>query len=244
MSSVTDSINYTNPKKAIFFDVGNTLIYPYPSVVDVCLEILRKEKIIVDRKLLKQAVMEADYHYERLYNEDDTFWTSEKRIIKLWKNLYANAFKKIGLRKNLSILGEKVYEEFGKPHRWKLYEDVLKVLERLKKKGKIIGIISNWDTRLADIFLGLGVSNYFDFIISSANVNYHKPSPGIFELALDRANALSTEAVHIGDHYYADILGARSVGIAPILIDRLSQVDKADCPIINKLSQLAEVVAI
>ena len=45
-----------------------------------------------------------------------------------------------------------------------------------------------------------------------------------------------SSAVHVGDHYYADVLGARSVGLTPVLIDRAGRAEKAgsfDCLVIQ-----------
>jgi putative hydrolase of the HAD superfamily len=59
-----------------------------------------------------------------------------------------------------------------------------------------------------------------DTIVSSAEVGLHKPDPRIFELACERVGVAPHEAVHVGDHHYADVLGASAVGMTPVLIDR------------------------
>jgi putative hydrolase of the HAD superfamily len=56
--------------------------------------------------------------------------------------------------------------------------------------------------------------------VSSAEVGLHKPDPRIFELACARLGVAPSEAAHVGDHHYADLLGARAIGMNAILIDR------------------------
>lgn len=244
LNFLDNKINYQSPKSSIFFDVGNTLLFPYPSITDICLEILKSEGMNAEREKIDLALRKAEDFYDKQYFQDDTFWASEKRISNLWVDLYSMVIREVGFKLKANSVSKKIYNEFGKTSRWKLYDEVIEVLKILKNKNKKLGVISNWDSRLVDILLGLGLGKYFDFIISSANVNNHKPTPGIFELALERAGVMAREAVHVGDHYYADVIGARAVGIAPVLIDRFERIDKADCPIINNLGQLKNVIVL
>ena len=66
----------------------------------------------------------------------------------------------------------------------------------------------------------------FDTIVSSASVGLHKPDPRIFEMACDRLSVEPSDAVHIGDHHYSDIVGASAVGMTAVLIDRCGDPDE------------------
>jgi FMN phosphatase YigB (HAD superfamily) len=70
--------------------------------------------------------------------------------------------------------------------------------------------------------LALRIAHYFDIIVAShdARVLSAKPDPHIFNYTLAAVGVSAEEAVHVGDTYEADIVGARDVGIRPILIDR------------------------
>ena len=59
-----------------------------------------------------------------------------------------------------------------------------------------------------------------DFILASALAGVEKPDRRIFEMALSRAGVSPERAIHVGDDYEADIMGARSTGIEAVLIDR------------------------
>lgn len=90
-----------------------------------------------------------------------------------------------------------------------------------------------------DIYRELGLEPYLNFIVTSKEVGANKPEPAIFLAALERAGVDASEAVYIGDQYETDVIGARGVGIKPILIDRwdlLTEVD--DCPRIHNLSEV------
>lgn len=103
-----------------------------------------------------------------------------------------------------------------------LYDDVVPTLEHLRDAGFKLAIVSNWDTPLDPLTERLGIADYFDAIIASHDVRVRseKPDPHIFNYALTAVGVSAEEVVHVGDTYQADIVGARNVGIRPILLDR------------------------
>lgn len=103
-----------------------------------------------------------------------------------------------------------------------LYDDVVPTLQRLKDDGYKLAIVSNWDTPLDPLAERLGIAHFFDIIVTSHDerVRSAKPDPHIFEYTLKAVGVSAEEAVHVGDTYEADIIGAQGVGIRPILIDR------------------------
>ena len=99
---------------------------------------------------------------------------------------------------------------------------------------------------LASIISGLDLPRYFDCLIISAVTRHAKPDPGLYELALQRAEAIPDYAIHIGDSYIQDVLGARAVGITPILIDRLGKLrpQDMDCLVIHDLREVLDMLEI
>jgi len=83
-----------------------------------------------------------------------------------------------------------------------------------------------------------GLTPYFHFIIDSKEVNYEKPDPRIFFLALERAGVQPYEAVHVGDIYPVDVLGAVRAGIFPVLVDPLGYYNDLDCLSIKSVDEL------
>ncbi len=226
--------------KTIFFDVGNTLLLPNPSVEDVCIEILEEHGKSVSKEELLFALEKADRYYEDQYWKDDRFWLKEVDTAKFWAGLYELMLNEVGIKDGASEISIEIYNAFGKGNRWQPFPDVVPVFKKLVDSGYSLGLISNWDSRLATLIAEIGLSKYLDFVVSSANVGFLKPQPQIFEIALKRADALATESIHIGDHYYADVMGARSVGITPILLDRNSKVNSSDCLLIRDLHELLD----
>lgn len=228
--------------KAVFFDAGNTLLRPYPSVEHVCTEVFNRNGYDTDPDALKEAVTAGDRYYEERYWQDDTFWRSEEEAQALWVDLYTLVAQKAGINGDCRRLAKEIYDEFGFHHRWELFPDAQATLKGLKSLGLKVGVVSNWDSRLIELCSGIGVTEYLDFIMCSAIVRKIKPQPEIFQMALSRAGVNSEEALHVGDHYYADILGARSIGITPILIHRATNTVKADCDVISDLRSVLDMI--
>ena len=103
-----------------------------------------------------------------------------------------------------------------------LYDDVLPTLQHLRNMGFKLAIVSNWDTPLEPLTERLGIAEYFDTITASHDtlVRSEKPDSHIFNYTLEKIGVSAEEVVHVGDTYEADIVGARNVGIRPILLDR------------------------
>ncbi len=206
--------------QAVFFDVGNTLLYPYPSVSEVCRQVLAQAGHSRDLGAIDELMPLVDAYYEDRYREDDTFWTNEGETSGVWVGMYSLLARELGLHEDAEELARRVYDEFGRADRWSVYADVRPAFERIRARGIRLGIISNWDRRLTSLLTGLGLGEMIDTVVSSADVGLHKPDPRIFELACARLGVEPGECVHVGDHHYADILGATSVGMTAVLIDR------------------------
>jgi putative hydrolase of the HAD superfamily len=97
---------------------------------------------------------------------------------------------------------------------------VLPTLTILRKRDLVTGLLSNLHRDLDQLCTRLGVAPYFDFLLTSQAVGSEKPHPAIFLTALERAAAKPEEAIHVGDQYYSDVIGAQRVGIMPLLLDR------------------------
>ena len=144
-------------RAAVFFDVGNTLLYAHPSVSHVCEEILRAAGHDRDLAAIESLMPLVDEYYEDRFRADDTFWTSEEATSDVWVGMYSLLCRRLGIEDEAEALARAVYGEFGKPERWKVYDDVEPAMRRLRDEGIAVGIISNWDSRLPALLAGLGL---------------------------------------------------------------------------------------
>jgi putative hydrolase of the HAD superfamily len=232
------------PLRAVFFDVGNTLIFPHPSVAHVVREVLADQGHVRDLSAIDALMPLVDAYYEDRYRTDDTFWTDECETSQVWVGMYSLLCRKLGIADEAETIAGRVYEEFGDPGRWRSYDDVKPAFLRLRGAGLRVGVISNWDRRLEWLLGGLGLGELVDEVVCSAVEGLHKPDPRIFELACKRVGVDASEAAHVGDHHYADIVGASAVGMTPVLIDRFGGQQPVGGLFVRSLDELGAVLGL
>jgi putative hydrolase of the HAD superfamily len=150
---------------AVFFDVGNTLLQPHPSVSHVVEEILRAAGHARDLDAIESLMPLVDEYYEDRFRDDDTFWTSEEETSDVWVGMYSLLARRLGIEDGAESLARAVYKEFGKPERWRVYPDVEPAFRRLRDAGVRVGVISNWDGRLEGLLGGLGLMPLLDTVV-------------------------------------------------------------------------------
>ncbi|MGA8657795.1 MAG: HAD-IA family hydrolase [Chthoniobacterales bacterium] len=114
---------------------------------------------------------------------------------------------------------EAVYREFGLPGAWELRPGAKALLEELYRLGLRLGIVSNFDRRLYGVLDDLGIRGYFEQVVISSEVGADKPSPRIFQVALDRFQVQPEEMVHVGDDDATDGAGACAAGIPALIVE-------------------------
>jgi putative hydrolase of the HAD superfamily len=82
----------------------------------------------------------------------------------------------------------------------------------LAEAGMKLAVVSNWDVGLQDHLRAVGLDSLVDTVVTSAEAGAPKPSPAIFELALERLGTHADRVVHVGDDA-ADEEGARAAGV-------------------------------
>jgi putative hydrolase of the HAD superfamily len=100
-----------------------------------------------------------------------------------------------------------------------LFGDARPLLQTLCEDGYTVGLVSNRDENLLPRVEAYGLAEFFDFTLSAGQAACFKPDPRIFYMALEMANARVEETVYIGDNFFADVVGALTIGMDAILID-------------------------
>ena len=88
------------------------------------------------------------------------------------------------------------------PYQTNLFPHTIETLDALKKEDYQLHIITNGFKEVQYIKLkNSGLIDFFDVILCSEEVGKTKPSPLVFQAAIDRANATKKESLMIGDDY-------------------------------------------
>jgi HAD superfamily hydrolase (TIGR01549 family) len=204
----------------IFFDFFATLIFWTQPLHVTIRKIADRYQLRLDWSVYDEARAILTETYETSKPTDDIQDTIFRQL-----DGCCAILKKLGVREHVEQIAWEVlqYEHalFSRNNAT-LYEDVLPTLDRLQQMDLKMGIISNWDTPLHAMVEELGLAPYFEVVVASHDqrVRSAKPDAAIFEYALNAVGVSPEEAVHVGDSFEADIMGAHSAGLRAILLDR------------------------
>ena len=197
------------PIQAISFDVGGTLIEPWPSVGHVYAAMAGRFGVhgvaveMLNRRFAAAWQAKRDFDYSEA----------------AWFDLVRQTFGEHAAQ----LPGDyfpALYEHFAQPDAWRIYDDVLPALDELATRGIRLAIISNWDERLHPLLERLKLHGFFEAVIVSCEVGFTKPSPVIFELALRKLGLPAGAVLHVGDSRREDAEGARAAGLRALHLNR------------------------
>lgn len=231
--------------KAVFFDWFNTLARYEPPREQLQSQALQEFGIHIPPQKIIPGLLLAD----RGYFEENTVFPVRKRSAEEQARVYARYQSTILTEAGVNLPREQEMllrimqrvQQLSRGMSFALFDDVLSTLKTLKEQNLTLGLISNIDRDMKPTCRELGLEPYLNFIVTSGEVGVDKPKPLIFVAALERAGVDASEAVHVGDQYKLDVIGARGVGITPILIDRYDLYPEvSDCPRIHGLTELTD----
>lgn len=205
-------------RKAVFFDAGGTLFRPFPSVGEIYARASAPFGVVCNPEILETEFHSAWQRRGGLASLGSE--TSETKERGWWHSLVEEVFESHGGVPDFERFFETLYHSFERRELWEIYPEVLEALRAFRGEGWILGIVSNWDLRLPRLLKNLALDSYFDFVVSSSACGVTKPSREIFEHALKQSKAEPEEAVHVGDSFEEDFLGAQPLGIKTFLLDR------------------------
>jgi putative hydrolase of the HAD superfamily len=227
---------------AVFFDAANTLVYPEPPVGELYARTARKYGVSVGAADVQAQFRRSWQHLQsQAVREPVRYGIGEADGRRWWKALVAETFLPLGTPQPFDIFFEELYHLFADPAVWRVYPEVFEVLQAVKARGLIMGVLSNWDIRLGPLLEGLKLMPYFDHVILSAEVGWEKPHRRIFESALDQVGVPANGVLHVGDSYQQDVVGAQQVGMYAVWLRRHGE-QSADCPVISSLCDLLRII--
>lgn len=93
--------------------------------------------------------------------------------------------------------------------------DVIEMLDRLKKRGLKLGLISNCTAEEVLGFESSPLASRFDAVIFSYEAGLSKPQQEIYRLACERLSVAPEESIFIGDGGSDELNGAQIAGLRP-----------------------------
>lgn len=134
-----------------------------------------------------------------------------------------------------------LWQEHRRFNLWrKVPDDLVAAVGALRKRGVPVVVVSNSEGQLTQLFEQLGLDGVFDLVLDSHEVGVEKPDSRIFELALRPFGVEPARALHLGDTYGTDVVGAQRAGLQVALIDPFGHYD-GQHPEVPRVKSVASV---
>ncbi|HEX8794244.1 MAG TPA: HAD-IA family hydrolase [Polyangiaceae bacterium] len=163
-----------------------------------------------------------------------------------WAAVVATTLHVAGLPLDrLPAMLDAVWPEHAARNLWSLVPDgLVDALTAVRATGVRVAIVSNSEGQLEPLLVDLGLRGALDLVIDSGIVGVEKPDPRIFRIALDRFAVPPERALHLGDVYATDVLGARAAGVRVALVDPYGHLDgrHPDVPRVPGAREVARVL--
>ena len=196
---------------AVSFDVGGTLIEPWPSVGAVYARVARQ----CGAGPVDPAALDARFAAVWRARSPDFPYTR-----KAWAELVSAVFDGLDPIGRSPEFFDRLYAHFATAIPWRIFPEVRAVLAALRERGLRLAVVSNWDERLPGLLRSLGLAGAFDVTVVSGELGCHKPAPAIFAEAASRLDVPPIRLLHVGDDPVADVQGARQAGLRAVWLRR------------------------
>ncbi|MBI3550844.1 MAG: TIGR02253 family HAD-type hydrolase [Elusimicrobia bacterium] len=218
--------------KSVLFDIDNTLI-----------DFMRMKRAAVDAAV--EAMIDAGLKVDKTKMVEkifDVYWKEGVEDQKIFDKVLLKEHGKIDFKILASgIIG---YRR-AKAASMTPYPHARLALIELMKMGIRCAVIS--DAPKLEVWLrivDLGLPDYFDHIVTSADFGVKKPDPQPFRKALELLDCAPHEAIMVGDWADRDIAGAKKLGIKTAWAKYGDTFDTKDSGADYELADIIEILDI
>jgi putative hydrolase of the HAD superfamily len=190
--------------KAVIFDLDNTL-----------LDFIKMKQNAV--RAAVSAMQEAGLNLDTQKSYDDIFSLYQEIGWENQKIFNEYLMKTLGYVDNKFLAAGIVSYRRAREASLQLYPNVNRCLFELIKMGIHLVLVSDAPSREAWLRIyHLNLHHVFDLVLTFDETGVRKPSPKPFNMALEKMNITSDQALMIGDWPERDVVGAKKVGIRTI----------------------------
>ena len=220
-----------NGLRFVFFDVGNTLLFPNRKRI---LAPLYERKIAPTDEQLRQLEIEIKHKFDDIVEHggraDESFWSM----------FYRRLFEVLGL--DDPPMRQQLIASTRNSANWdQMRPGTREALAKVREKYKT-AVISNSDGKIAEVVAQAGIADGFVSITDSGIVGKEKPHPLIFETALKSVGARPEESLYVGDVYSVDYCGSTRAGMQAVLFDVPGAYRDKGVPRVESLEELVKKI--
>jgi putative hydrolase of the HAD superfamily len=211
----------------IFFDVGNTLLFP------------NRARMLAPISVDRHPTLESWQALERRTKHEFDQGLMEGRVDRgFWWTFHTYLLQQ--LNSEDEAVRDTLVENTQNSANWdQILPGTRDALERLRQQYAI-AVISNADGKIDAVLQRCGIVDCFASITDSGKVGHEKPHPAIFEAALREMKADPTQSLYVGDVYSVDYVGATNAGMQAVLFDVAGAYRDLEFPRVESLAGLEQ----
>ena len=211
-------------RRVIFFDVGNTLLFPNRAKMLAPVSSDRHPTLEQWQALERRTKQEFDQGMQSGRVDHGFWWTFHTYLLE-------DLGEDMGVRNAL-------VENTRNSANWdRILRGTRDALLRIGQNFRI-AVISNADGGIGRVLSRCGIADCFESVTDSGIVGVEKPHPKIFAAALEAMQVRPDESLYVGDVYSVDYVGARNAGMQAVLLDVAGAYRDRDLPRVASLQQL------
>jgi putative hydrolase of the HAD superfamily len=214
--------------RVIFFDVGNTLLFPNRARMLAPLAKNHHPTLEQWQALERRTKSEFDRDMQAGRVDQGFWWIFHRHLLEL---IDEHSDSSNG------VLQELVRNTHDTANWDQILPGTREALGRIADKFRI-AVISNADGKIDQALARCGIADCFESITDSGIVGFEKPRREIFEAALRTVNARAADSLYVGDVYSVDYVGARNVGMQAVLFDVAGAYRDRQEPRVESMEQL------
>jgi HAD superfamily hydrolase (TIGR01509 family) len=209
----------------IFFDVGNTLLFP------------NRTRMLAPLAAERHPTLEHWQALERRTKQEFDAGMMGGRVDHgFWWTFHTHLLEELNVKDDAIL--HALIENTQQSANWDQIPDgTREALERIRKEYAI-AVISNADGKIDAVLGRCGIADCFASITDSGIIGHEKPHPAIFEAALREMKADPSESLYVGDVYSVDYVGARQSGMQAVLFDVAGAYREKEFPRVESLAGL------
>ena len=221
--------------KVVFFDVGNTLLFPNRGRIHAP---LAERGFTPNSEHLRDLECRTKNRFDGMMT--GTITKNGSPDHGFWWMFYTQLLSEIGLKDD--AVRDQLVAGIQNSANWdQILPGTVEQLHEIGERYRI-AVISNADGRIEDVLRRCGIVGCFRTITDSGLVGYEKPHPEIFRKAMLSMNAAPEESLYVGNVYSVDYLGATGAGMQAMLMDVAGAYRDKGVPRVESLAELQMVL--
>ncbi|HEV2950261.1 MAG TPA: HAD-IA family hydrolase [Gemmataceae bacterium] len=201
--------------RAVIFDAVGTLIFPDPPAPVVYAQVGARYGSKLDADSIRPR-FEIAFRDEDEVDRRQGWRTSEERERQRWRHIVARVLNDVADRE---ACFQALFDHFSEPEAWRCDPSALPVLSALADSGVMVGLASNYDSRLRSVLAGKPDLAPLRTVCISSEIGWRKPFRKFFDAVCRSVGMLPANILFVGDDFENDMEGALEAGMRGVWLE-------------------------